>query len=192
MVASFLKFSVDLYTNDDMESYDMMGPVMDNVFSTFQRPLFDDILEALCLESYLLGMFKLRWKGDCKKAFRFSIICNCRGNMKSYIGEVIGFQNAGMSDIAVQKIQEIQKFVSVEALELFPIDAKRMNDDEKSIEDASNSLIQLISKNNANYDAILALSDIYISRGKWQSALLFMQQVIEADTLSCNKNLELK
>ena len=169
-----------------------IGGVLDNVFSTFPKPMTDDVLDALCLENYLLGMFKLKWKGDCKKAFRFSIICNCRGNMNSYIGEVIGFQNAGMSDIAVQKIEEIQKFVSVAALELFPIDAKRMSDDEKSVSDAENSLIEMIKKNNANYDAILALADLYISQGKWQPALSLMQQPVEADCSACSKNLELR
>eukprot|EP01084_Bolivina_argentea_P186062 320767_1 len=194
MVASFIKFFVDMFTNDDIESWDMQGPVLDNVFSSFERPLFDDILDALSFENYLLGMFKLRWKGDCKNAFRFSIICNCRLNMNSYIGEVIGFQNAGSSDIAVEKIKEIQKFVNVSALELMPIDAKRMNieDDFKNCIDAQQDLINLISKNPSNYDAILALSDIYISFGKWQSALLLMQQVIEFDCKSCNKNLELR
>ena len=166
--------------------------MLDNVFSTFPKPLTDDILDALCLENYLLGMFKLKWKGDCKKAFRFAIICNCRGNMNSYIGEVIGFQNAGMSDIAVQKIEEIQKFVSVAALELFPIDAKRMSEDEKSQQEAEENLIQLISKNDTNYDALLALSDLYLSQGKWQSALSLMQQPIEADCITCSKNLELR
>ena len=64
-------------------------------------------------------MFRLRWKGDCRRAFAASIICNCNGYMNSHLGEVIGFQSAGMSDIAVQKIEEIQKFVITAPVTLF-------------------------------------------------------------------------
>ena len=89
------------------------GGLLDGVFATFPKPTTDEVLDALCLENYLLGMFRLRWKGDCRKAFASSIIYNCRGYMNCHIGEVIGFQSAGMSDIAVQKIKEIEKFIDV-------------------------------------------------------------------------------
>ena len=164
------------------------------MFSSFPRPPFSDMLDVLGLQSYLLGMLKLRWKGDCKKAFQFSIICNCRMDMNAYIGEVIGYQNAGQSEHAVEKIKEIQQFVNVEALELFPIDAKRLSEENAAAmrAEASNELIALIRKNDENWDAMLGLADIFMAEGKWQPALLVMQQVVEAECLSCSKNLELK
>ena len=150
------------------------------------------MLDALCFETYLLGMFKLRWKGDCKKAFRFSITCNCVANMDSYIGEVLGYANSGSSDIAVAKIEEIKTFVQVKSLQMLPIDAKRTSEDEKDQTDAMNGLIAIIEEDPKAYDAMLSLADYYLSLGKWQSALLLMQQCVEKETLLCSKNLELR
>lgn len=192
MVAGFLGFVLNqLWLNDDGEGFDMAGGFLDNVFSSFTEKWVStsDMLDVIGLQSYLRGMLQLRWKGDCKKAFQFSIICNCRLDMDAYVGEVVGYQNSGNSSTAVEKIKEIQKFVNVEALQLFPIDAKRLDG---NMNEASNELIALIRKNGENWDAILALADIYMTQGKWQPALLLMQQVLEAECKSCSKNLELK
>ncbi len=42
MVAGFIKFFVDMYTNDDMESWELQGAFSDNVFAFFNRPLLND------------------------------------------------------------------------------------------------------------------------------------------------------
>jgi len=194
VVSQCLKMMSEMFVNDGMEDYEYQGSLLNNMFSSFPKPLTDDLLDALCYENYLLGMFKLKWKADCKKQFKYVITCNCRGNMNAYIGEVIGFQNAGMADIAVQKIESIQRFVNVEALELFPIDAKRMSQDEsgEDMKQAEQQLISIIQKKNRAWDAYLALADLYISTGKWQSAMLLMQQPIENEPVACSNNFELR
>ena len=55
---SFISNWIQMYQNDDLEGYDMHGGGLDNIFSSFNRPIFSLILDTLFLEFYAIGLFK--------------------------------------------------------------------------------------------------------------------------------------
>ena len=76
----------------------------------------------------------------------------------------MSYQNACYTETAVGRIEANQLFVSVAALDLFPLDAKRMAGED--VTPTPVALVKAIPYGSGclHYDALLALTDTFLSR----------------------------
>ena len=143
----------------------MLGAQADNVFSSFARPPLEPVREGVPLQHHL------------PLPLQHGLVHRRGGGLP---------ERGQRRDGDMERVEAIQQFVSVAVLELFPIDAKRMAGD-----DMTDTLVALIKANPANYDALLALADTFLSsKCAWQPALTTMQQVVHAETLRCSLKLK--